>query len=243
MKAFTESGCISEDGQSHEGDVIVCASGFDMSFIPRYPIIFGGRNLQEEWRTSISGYMGVGISECPNSFTLAGPWTPIANGPVISCIEAQADYICSFIDKYQTEPTLRTVSLKASASREFMSYVAYATQRMVWSEDCGNGRNIKPNWGLSSIVWPGSTLHYLEAILEPRFEDYDFEYSGNRFAWMGDGVSQTEWDPTADLAYYIRNEDDGRQLSRGARRREMTKSGSLPPRDLHRQTRLTSADP
>ncbi|RKL02209.1 putative sterigmatocystin biosynthesis monooxygenase stcW [Fusarium oxysporum] len=240
VKEITETGCISDDGQHYEGDIIIAATGFDTSFIPRYPIHFKGHNLQEDWSTSITGYMGVGISECPNSFTLAGPWSPISNGPVIAPIEAQTDFISEFIDKYQTEPGMHSMSLKAAACYDFKSYMAQVTQKMVWSDNCRHAHNIKPNWGQSSITWPGSTLHYLEAMREPRFEDYDFEYSGNRFAWLGNGLSQTEWDPTADLAYYVRNEDDGRHLSRSARTRVISKSGSQAPRELHRQAKLAA---
>lgn len=217
VKSFTETGCISDDGQSHDGDVIICATGFDTSFVPRYPILFQGHNLQDDWNASITGYMGVGIAECPNSFTLAGPWTPISNGPVIVAIESQTDFVCAFIDKYQTEPGMHSMHLKAAASYDFKAYVAQVTKKMVWSDNCRNSHNVRSNWGQSSITWPGSTLHYLEALREPRFEDYDFEYSGNRFSWLGDGLSQTEWDATADLAYYIRSSDDGKHLSRGAR--------------------------
>lgn len=241
VKSFTETGCISEDGQSHDGDVIICATGFDTSFVPRYPVLFKGHNLQDDWSASITGYMGVGISECPNSFTLAGPWTPISNGPVIVAIESQTDFVCAFVDKYQTEPGMHSMHLKAAASYDFKAYVAQATKKMVWSDNCRNSHNIRTNWGQSSITWPGSTLHYLEALREPRFEDYEFEYSGNRFAWLGDGLSQTEWDPTADLAYYIRSSDDGRHLSRGARRQAISKSGTQPTRELHRQTKLSTA--
>ncbi|KAF4987751.1 hypothetical protein FGRMN_10175 [Fusarium graminum] len=202
---FTETGCISEGGQSHEGDIVIAATGFDTSFIPRYPILFDGHNLQEDLSKSITGYLGVGISECPNSFTLAGPWTPISN-----------------------------------ACAEFKKYIAEVTNKMVWSDNCRHSHNIKPNWGQPSITWPGSTLHYLEAIREPRFEDYDFGYSGNKFSWLGNGLSQTEWDPTADLAYYIRTEDDGRHLSRGARTKVISKSGSQPIRQLHRQAKLAT---
>ncbi|KAF5661752.1 monooxygenase [Fusarium heterosporum] len=237
---FTETGCISEDGQSHEGDIIIAATGFDTSFIPRYPILFDGHNLQEDWSKSITGYLGVGISECPNSFTLAGPWTPISNGPVIVSIEAQADFVCAFIDKYQTEPSIQSMKLKGEACADFKKYIAEVTNKMVWSDNCRHSHNIKPNWGQPSITWPGSTLHYLEAIREPRFEDYDFGYSGNRFSWLGNGLSQTEWDPTADLAYYIRTEDDGRHLSRGARTKAISKSGSQPVRQLHRQAKLAT---
>ncbi|KAL6406554.1 hypothetical protein AUP68_09353 [Ilyonectria robusta] len=241
VKSFTETGCISEDGQSHDGDVIICATGFDTSFVPRYPILFQGHNLQDDWNASITGYMGVGIAECPNSFTLAGPWTPISNGPVIVAIESQTDFVCAFIDKYQTEPGMHSMHLKAAASYDFKAYVAQVTKKMVWSDNCRNSHNVRSNWGQSSITWPGSTLHYLEALREPRFEDYDFEYSGNRFSWLGDGLSQTEWDPTADLAYYIRSSDDGRHLSRGARRQAISKSGTQPTRELHRQTKLSTA--
>ncbi|KAF5561492.1 sterigmatocystin biosynthesis monooxygenase stcW [Fusarium napiforme] len=240
VKEITEAGCISDDGQHYEGDVIIAATGFNTSFIPRYPIHFKGHNLQEDWSTSITGYMGVGISECPNSFTLAGPWSPISNGPVIAPIEAQADFVCSFIDKYQTEPSMHSMSLKAAVCYDFKTYMAQVTQKMVWSDNCRHSHNIKPNWGQSSITWPGSTLHYLEAMREPRFEDYDFEYSGNRFAWLGNGLSQTEWDPTADLAYYVRDEDDGKHLSRGARTKVISKSGSQAPRELHRQAKLAA---
>ena len=242
VKAFTETGCVDDNGNSHEGDIIICATGFDVSFIPRYPVLFQGHNLQEDWAASITGYMGVGIAECPNAFTMGGPWTPISNGPVIVALEAQADFVCAFVDRYQTEPGVHSVRLRAAASYDFRAYMARATQRMVWSDSCRNAHNVKPNWGQPSITWPGSTLHYLEALREPRFEDYDFEYSGSRFAWLGDGVSQAEWDATADLAYYVRNSDDGRHLSRGARRREMTKSGTQPERELHRQAKLSTPD-
>lgn len=70
VQSFTRSGVVSDLGTSHEGDIAICATGFDTSYISRYPI-YGpsGRNLQTEWAESITGYMGVGVSEFPNMFT------------------------------------------------------------------------------------------------------------------------------------------------------------------------------
>lgn len=70
VQSFTQSGVISDSGSNHDGDVAICATGFDTSYVSRYPI-YGpsGRNLQTEWAESIMGYMGVGIAEFPNSFT------------------------------------------------------------------------------------------------------------------------------------------------------------------------------
>jgi hypothetical protein len=51
--------------------------------------------------------------------------------------------------------------------------------------------------------WPGSSLHFFEAINHPRYEDFEIEYwSRNRFSYFGNG--QTELELTGgDLAYYI----------------------------------------
>lgn len=49
VTSITASGCISDDGRSHRGDIIICATGFDTSYIPNYPILGPNeRNLQTE---------------------------------------------------------------------------------------------------------------------------------------------------------------------------------------------------
>ncbi|KAI6088043.1 FAD/NAD(P)-binding domain-containing protein [Hypoxylon rubiginosum] len=242
VTSFTEDGCISDDGQSHKGDVIICATGFNTSYVPSYPVLADGRNLQEEWRESIMGYMGVGISEFPNTLTFLGPYTPVSNGPTLIAIEAQADYICSFIDRYQTEPSMHSFRPKRAACEDFKAHVASAMERLVWTDRCRNSHNNHAVGGRVPTTWPGSTLHYLEAVREPRVEDWEFGYRGNRFAWLGDGVSQTEWDPTSDLGYYIRDADDGKSDSRRARTLAIARTGTQPARPLHRQPKLTIAE-
>lgn len=63
--------------------------------------------------------------------------------------------------------------------------------------------------------------------MEVRFDDWEVKYAGNRFAWMGNGYSQTEVDPTADWAFYIRDGDDDEPISRGRRLRILNKSGTV----------------
>ncbi|PWY77304.1 monooxygenase [Aspergillus sclerotioniger CBS 115572] len=242
VTSVTPSGCISDDGQEHEGDILICATGFDTSYIPRYPILGpNGRNLQTEWADSIMGYMGVGISEFPNTFTMLGPYTPVSNGPTMVAIEAQADYICSFIDRYQTEP-IHSMALRQDVCAEFKEHVGSAMQKAVWTDNCRNSHNNHTIGGRIPTTWPGSTLHYLEAIREPRADDWEIQYTGNRFSWLGIGVSQTEWDPTADLAYYIRQSDDGQWNSRRKRNLAIAKTGSMAPRALHRQPKLAAKE-
>ena len=70
-------------------------------------------------------------------------------------------------------------------------------------------------------------MHYLHTLAEPRYEDWNFTYPGNRFAFLGNGFSLTEYDKTADLAYYIRNHDDSPFISRNKRRKVFTFSGTM----------------
>jgi hypothetical protein len=39
---------------------------------------------------------------------------------------------------------------------------------------------------------PGSRLHFFSALENPRFEDYDWRYDGNRFAYLGNGFALRE---------------------------------------------------
>jgi hypothetical protein len=189
----------------------------------------------------LAGYLGVGIPGFPNTFTVGGPYSPVTNGAQLIGIEAQTDYICAFIDRFQTEPTIRSMSVKRDACDEFIRHVTSMMKSLVWTDDCRSSNN-KYHKRVPT-TWPGSTLHYLEAIREPRFEDWEFEYAGNRFAWLGTGLSQVEWDATADLGYYIRDADDSAPASRRARNLAIGKSGSLPPRVLHSLHKLVVSEP
>lgn len=58
-------------------------------------------------------------------------------------------------------------------------------------------------------------------------DDWEVKYNCNRFAWLGNGYSQTELDPTADWAFYIREKDDDEPLSRGRKLQIINRSGTM----------------
>jgi len=68
-------------------DVIICATGYDTSFVPRFPVIgLEGLNLQKAWEKAPSSYLGVGVANFPNFMMFLGPYSPVANGPTMSGI-------------------------------------------------------------------------------------------------------------------------------------------------------------
>jgi hypothetical protein len=150
----------------------------------------------------------------------------------------QADYMLQLIDRYQTE-AIHSFTPSQAASRGFTAYCRRVLLNTVWSDGCrSHFKAGTANQG-SLSMWPGSSMHFGEALCEVHAEDYDWVWSGqtadeqaaNRFAWLGNGFSATGADPTSDLAWYITEQDEGPLMSRGARRRQFTKSGTCPGRN------------
>ncbi|KAF8902341.1 hypothetical protein CPB84DRAFT_1775871 [Gymnopilus junonius] len=202
IRQITENGCVSNDGKEYPVDVLICATGFETSYKPRFPIIgSSGICLSEAWAEEPKSYLGISAHEFPNYFMFGGPTSPVGGGPVLIMIDEN----------------IQSFSPKKEAVDDFVE----------WKDDLMNHMfMVQANSasGKVTALWPGSMLHYLEAIAEPRYEDWDFKYEGNRFNFLGNGYSQTEKDTTADWAYYIRNADDGPYLS-------LSKSGTVirPP--------------
>ena len=234
----TPNGCISNSGKEHPLDVLICATGFDTSYIPRFQIIGqGGVRLAEEWATQPRAYLAIAAPKFPNYLIFYGPNNPFASGPFLSTIECQADYMLKLIDRYQTE-NMHSFAPKPEAVADFMSHAAKILARTVWSEDCrswykrspkqrGSSSEDRPLPSLSAAesltIWPGSGLHYMEAMADVRADDWDITYRGNRFEWLGNGFSRTETDGASDLAWYVRERDDGPYLSTDKRRSLQTR--------------------
>jgi cation diffusion facilitator CzcD-associated flavoprotein CzcO len=84
---ITERGCVCDNGNEYPVDILICATGFDTSFKPRFPIVApNGKNLQDVWKEEAQSYLGVAAAEFPNYLIFLGPNCPIGNGPVLSAI-------------------------------------------------------------------------------------------------------------------------------------------------------------
>ncbi|KAH8594222.1 hypothetical protein B0O99DRAFT_514343 [Bisporella sp. PMI_857] len=227
INSITENGCLCDDGCEYPIDVLICATGFDTTFKPRFPVVSPtGENLEDAWSSDPESYLGLAAANFPNYLIFLGPNCPIGNGPVLSAIEAQADYMCKLIDRFQSS-NIATFAPRQEAVADFVAHKDNFMKNMVWSDPCRSWYKSGSIEGKITALWPGSTLHYIEATMDLRMEDWDVKYAGNRFAWLGNGYSQTEVDPTADWAFYIRDKDDDGPLTTGGRRKVFSKSGTI----------------
>ena len=68
-------------------DVLICATGFDTTFRPRFPVIGPKRNnLQDDWKDEPKSYFGIAAPNIPNYMMFLGPNSPVGNGPVLSAV-------------------------------------------------------------------------------------------------------------------------------------------------------------
>ncbi|KIW97749.1 uncharacterized protein Z519_01333 [Cladophialophora bantiana CBS 173.52] len=186
-------GLVTKDGNYHAVDAIICATGFDTSFRPAFPVIgVDGRNLSKYWSDEPLHYLSIAVPKFPNYFIIGGPNSPIANGSLISGLEVELDYAYSCVEKMQTE-NITSMDVKEEAMRDFIEHRNESMKAFVWSGDCRswykNGRIDGPVIG----PWPGSSWHFNEALEKPRFEDYNLTYmQRNRFSYLGYGRTLRE---------------------------------------------------
>lgn len=207
---ISEEGVVSENGTIYPVDVLICATGFDTTYKPGFPIVgSSGQSLSDAWETEVQGYLGLAAPHYPNYFMTLGPNCPVANGPVLIGIEQQVSYIIQMLAKFQKE-NIRSFEVSSAATESFNCWKDEFMEQTVWKQDCRSWYKAGSKSGRVVAVWPGSTLHYLETIKTPRYEDWKWVYQkgANPWAFLGNGFSTAEKRPGGDLCWYLRSEDD-----------------------------------
>lgn len=193
----TENGIVTRSGEIKEYDVIVCATGFDTSFRPSFPLV--GRNgvdLAQKWNIEQpKAYFGFSVPDMPNYFCFIGPNSPISNGSLILGIQATAVYIYKWLEKLQTE-MIRSFEIRNDANEEYNQHMQRYLERTVWTRGCRSWYKRGTVDGPVVAIYGGTSFHFMEAIKNPRWEDFVIdrmpEARFNRYAYLGDGFTRRE---------------------------------------------------
>ncbi|KAK2733097.1 hypothetical protein FQN57_002308 [Myotisia sp. PD_48] len=200
---ITPKGFLTADGTEVEVDVIICATGFDTSFRPRFPVIgLDKQDIATRWAKQPDCYLAVGVSNVPNYFMYIGPYGPVAQGSILPLITLFTNYFIHVIQKMRKEH-IRRISPKQSAEKAFVEHAQLYLQRTAWADPCTSWFKQGRRDG-TIVMWPGTRLAFFEAVRKPKYEDYDIEYwSGNRWGWLGNGFTAREFDRGSDISYYM----------------------------------------
>ncbi|KAF5710203.1 sterigmatocystin biosynthesis monooxygenase stcW [Fusarium mundagurra] len=223
VDAFTADGLTTSDGTVTSGiDAIICATGFDLSCAPRFPIIGrNGVNLREQWLKNPHAYLSVTATDMPNYFTMMGPNSPLGHGSIVTAIEMVTKYICNLIHKLQTQNYSYVVP-KAHIAGAYQKHALAWLRRTAWASHCASTyKNGTVDGDLNSLH-PGSRLHYFELLSAPRYEDFEWQSlcdsEDMTFAWLATGFTAAERsaDENTDLTWYLEFDGQAQQIKRSS---------------------------
>jgi len=167
---FEAAGIRTSDGVLHDIDVVVFATGFDVSNSLR-PVAISGRDsldLQAAWAHGPEAYRGVAVPHFPNLFMLYGPNTNLGHNSIIVMLEAQSRYIVQCLER-MVDRNLATLEVDEAATRDYNQWIQAQLGKMVWSTGCGSWYT---TGGRITANWSGSTLEYRREMRQVAFSDY-----------------------------------------------------------------------
>lgn len=202
IHSITPDGFTDQQGNEYQVDVIICATGFDTSHKPQFPVIgLNGLTLKERWAECPESYIGLAAPSMPNYFMFTGPFTPVAQGAILPIISHMSMYFCQMIEKMATQHIRRVVP-KEDIIAQFMEHCRAYLPRTCWSDPCASW--FKQGFDGPLVMWPGSRLAFFEVVKTPNLEDYDIKYfSANRFGFLGAGFAAYEFRQGADSSPYL----------------------------------------
>ena len=164
-------GVRTADGQLHELDVLVLATGFRVDRFMRPIEVIGrdGVRLDDAWAKRPAAYLSISIPGFPNLFMLNGPNGPVGNFSLIDVAELQFGYIIQLIDEV-CSGRCRELSATPEALARFDAERIEAAKKTVWVTGC-------KSWYLDSegvpAVWPFSFHRFRTEMAGPVMADYE----------------------------------------------------------------------
>ncbi|KAH8669037.1 putative monooxygenase [Xylariales sp. PMI_506] len=197
----TQNSVITQDGNEYKVDAIACATGFDCSHMPRFPIIGkNGQSLNSRWEERASAYLSHSIPGVPNYFTVAGPNSSTGGGSLLLILESVMGYIIKAVQKISREH-IKSMEVKEEALAAWVKNLDNYFPGTVHMESCTSWYKIN-----DKIIglWPGSSLHAMKTLEHPRWEDYQYEYAKepNYLNWIGNGWTKEDV-RRGELGYYV----------------------------------------
>ncbi|KEF62523.1 uncharacterized protein A1O9_00496 [Exophiala aquamarina CBS 119918] len=193
------------DGKAYKVDVVICATGFDVSYRPHYPIVGRGNvNLANKWAKEPSSYLSLASADMPNYFMFTGPNALIGHGSLMESLGWSAEYMIKWIRKIASED-LKAVVPKQDAVDDFLAYSDQIHQTLTWTGACRSWYKNNTIDGRVTATFAGSALLFKRLIEDLRPEDFDLESRDeNRFRFLGNGFLAYELNKGNDLAWYVK---------------------------------------
>ena len=168
---ITATGITTETGHSHALDVIVYATGFDVtaSFARMDLVGRDGLRLTEAWADGMGAYQGITVAGFPNYFMLLGPNTGLGHNSVVSMIEIQVQHVLDCLKALKTGD--RSIEVRPEAQGRFLDRIRRRLADSIWQVGGCRSWYLDAN-GRNTSLWPDSVMAYRRSARRARMADY-----------------------------------------------------------------------
>jgi 4-hydroxyacetophenone monooxygenase len=174
IERMTPGGIVTDDGVTHDVDIIVYATGFRHTDV-LWPLKIIGRNgidLHELWGSRPFAHLGITVPGFPNLFLLYGPGTHLAHGgSLIFQSELQMRYINRCL-QHLAEEHLVALEPTVEAAEQWHQRTQAEIKQMVWSHPAVKHSYFKNADGEIHTVSPWRLNEYWAAVREPEWSDF-----------------------------------------------------------------------
>lgn len=137
---ITGSGVTTVDGESHDVDVLILATGFkvlDPDNVLTYSVTGPhGRTLSQYWSEHrLQAYEGVSIPGFPNFFTVFGPYGYVGSS-YFALIESQSHHIVRCLEHAQRRDATRVEVTQEANDRYFAEMMRKRHRQIFWQDSC-----------------------------------------------------------------------------------------------------------
>jgi cation diffusion facilitator CzcD-associated flavoprotein CzcO len=165
------AGVRTRDGELHELDVLVLATGFRVDRFVRPMAVVGrdGVALDDLWAEGPFAYQAVTVPDMPNFFMLNGPNGPVGNFSLIEVAELQMGYVLQLVDLVRSG-THAALCPSREAMARFDAERRIAARTTIWNSGC-------KSWYLDATglptAWPWTFDRFRDEMRRPRLADFD----------------------------------------------------------------------
>src|SRR5690606_22162952 len=179
IESFTPAGLRLADGEQHEFDTLVLATGFDAFTGAFTKMDIRGRDglrLRDVWREhGPRTSLGLASAGFPNMLMVANAGSPSVLANMVTAIEQHVDWIAELLD-YMRVRNLRSIEADEQAQEKWVAHVEEVANSTLWPNgDSGSwyrGANVD---GKPQIFMPyaGGVVEYGKAWEHPAANDYE----------------------------------------------------------------------
>jgi cation diffusion facilitator CzcD-associated flavoprotein CzcO len=173
IRELKPNGIVSADGDLHEVDTIVFATGFHVTDVRFAKLVRGrdGELMSDVWNGSPQGYRGTAVAGFPNFFFVTGPNTGLGHNSLVYMIEAQLEYLMDAVRTMEQRGATR-VEVRRAAQEAYNEHLQSRMPGTVWNSGGCQSWYIDAN-GKNSTIWPDFTWRFRRQMRRFDAEAYE----------------------------------------------------------------------